>query len=86
MYGELVREKMKQKIEDEVTYFSGTTDIWSSRTMESFMAIMLHALSKDFEMINMALKVDPLKGKHTGQFIKQRMKESFENWVYRKIN
>ena len=84
LYGELVREKMKQKIEDEVTYFSGTTDIWSSRTMESFMAITLHAVSKDFEMINMTLEVDPLKGKHTGQFIKQRMEESFEKWGIQK--
>ena len=84
MYGELVREKMKQKIEDEVTYFSGTTDIWSSRTTESFMAITLHALSKDFEMINMTLEVDPLKGKHTGQFMKQRMIDSFENWGIQK--
>ena len=36
-YGELVREKMKEKLQNDVKYFSATTDIWSSKTMGSFM-------------------------------------------------
>ena len=54
--------------------------------MESFMAITIHALSKDFDMINMTLEVDPLRGRHTGQFIAQRMKDSFDNWGMQKDN
>ena len=34
-YGELVRMKMQNKIDKDINYFSATTDIWSSRTMES---------------------------------------------------
>jgi len=47
-----------------VKIFSTTTDIWSSRTMESFMAITLHAFTDDFNMINITLEVEPLQVKH----------------------
>ncbi len=60
LYGQLVRMKMQNKIDVALNYFSATTDIWSSRTMESFMAMTLHALSKDFEMINLTIEIDPL--------------------------
>jgi hypothetical protein len=43
-YGELVKERLKEKIKDEITYFSATMDIWSSRAMESFVATMMHVL------------------------------------------
>ena len=79
-YGELVRIKMRNKINNDVNYYSTTTDIWSSRTMESFMAITLHALSRDFEMINMTIEIDPLIGRHTGEMICTRMSDAFERW------
>ena len=71
-YDGLVRGKKREKIQDDVKYFSSTTDIWSSRTIESFMAITLHALTEDFHMIIMTLTVDPLKGKHSGDFIHKK--------------
>ena len=79
-YGELVRMKMQNMIDNDINYFSATTDIWSSRTMESFMAMTLHALSKDFEMINLTIEIDPLQGRHTGAMICTRMSDAFERW------
>ena len=38
----------------------------------------LHALSKDFEMINMTIEIDPLIGRHTGEMICTRMSDAFE--------
>ena len=80
-FGELVQSKMKEKIKRDIKYFSTTTDIWSSRTMESFMTITLQALTEDFNMINMTLEVEPLQRKHTGTYIMEKMSESFHNWV-----
>ena len=85
-FGEVVLSKMKEKINNEITFFSATTDIWSSRSMDSFMAITLHELTEDFEMINLTLEVEPLQGKHTGDFIHQMMSESFHKWGLRKEN
>jgi len=78
-YGELVHGKMQEKINNDINYFSATIDIWSSRTMQSFMAITLHALSKDFQMINMTLEIDPLEGRHTGEMICTNMSNAFKD-------
>ena len=83
-FGELVRSKIKEKIKRDIKYFSITTDIWSSRTMESFMAITLHALTDDFNMINMTLEVEPLNGKHTGTYSMGKLIESFINGELKK--
>ena len=71
---------MQEKINNDINYFSATTDIWSSRTMQSFIAITLHALSKDFQMINMTIEIDPLEGRHTGEMICTKMSNAFRNW------
>jgi len=71
---------MQEKINNDINYFSATTDIWFSRTMRSFMSITLHALSKDFQMINMTLEIDPLEGRHTGEMICTKMSNAFRDW------
>jgi hypothetical protein len=75
---------MKEKLQNDVKYFSATTDIWSPKTMESFMALTLHALTEDFEVINLMLAVDPLRGRHTGDFIHCTMQDSFNDWGIQK--
>ena len=37
------------------------------------MAITLHALTEDFNMINMTLEVEPLQGKNTRTYIMENM-------------
>ena len=41
---------VKEKMRNEREYFAMTTDIWSLRVMESFMAETIHYLTEDFEM------------------------------------
>ena len=79
-YGELVQTKMKEKIQNEIEFFSTTTDIWSPCTMESFMAVTLDALTDNFDVINMTLGVDPLLGKHTANFIQTNLNDSFNEF------
>ena len=86
VFGELVELKMKEIIKSDINYFSATTHIWSSRTMDSFMAITLHGLTDNFSMINLTLEVKPLQGKHTGTFIMEQMSESFQKWGILKEN
>ena len=78
-FGELVQKKMKEKINQDVKCFIATTDIWPSQTIESFMAITLHALTQDFDMINLTLAVEPLQGKHTGGFIQKGWHTAYMN-------
>ena len=81
-----VYEFSKTKLKDllkrrgEVHYFSCTSDLWSSRTMEAFLALTIHYLTDDFVMKKFVLKVDPVVGKHTADFIRQIMEDAFEEW------
>jgi hypothetical protein len=75
---------MKEKLQNDIKYFSATTDIWSSKSMESFMPLTLHALTEDFEVINLTLAVDPLRGRHTSDFICRTMQDSFNDWGVQK--
>ena len=67
-------------INKDIKSFSTTTDIRSSRTMESFMALTLHSLTEDFHPINFTLAVEPLRGRHTASFIKKSLEQQFECW------
>ena len=59
--------KLKELLhsEGEMEFFSCTSDIWLSRTMESFLALTIHYLTDNFDMKKFVLKVDPIVGKHT---------------------
>ena len=76
----MLREKIVKKIDEEVKFFTVTTDIWSSRTMESFMALTLHSLAEDFQPINFTLAVELLRERHTAAFIKKSLEQQFECW------
>ena len=80
LFAEMLREKIVEKIDKDVKFFSATTDIWSSRTMESFMALTLHSLTEDFHPINFTLAVEPLRGRHTASFIHKSLQQQFDSW------
>jgi len=53
---ECVMNGVKEMINMEMTYYSLTFDIWSSRVMQSFMAVTLHYLTEEFEVKLLLLK------------------------------
>jgi len=79
----VVMRKVKTKIASETDYFAMTTDIWSSRVMESFMAETLHYLTEDFKMVNLVLEVSPFHESHTDVNISTFWKNAFEKFGLR---
>jgi hypothetical protein len=65
--GNYVMQLIRKDMKHSMLYFGLTTDIWSSRMMQSFMALTIHYLTNDFEMKNAVLEVKPLVGSHTGK-------------------
>ena len=47
---ECVMNGVKETIASEMTYYSMTFDIWSSRVMQSFMGVTLHYLTDNFQV------------------------------------
>lgn len=64
-------------------YFAMTTDIWSSRVMESYMAETLHYLTEDFEMRNLTFEVTPFRGSHTALTIRNFWEDTFSTFGLR---
>ena len=46
--------------------------------METFLSLTMYYLTDDFEMKKFVLKVDPVVGKHTADFIRKITEDAFE--------
>lgn len=62
-----VMNRVKAQIHREAEYFAMSTGIWSSETMESYMAITIHYMTKAYNMKDLNWKL--LHYKDHGQII-----------------
>jgi len=81
-----IRGKIMKMLSGNCKSFSCTSDLWSSRTMNAFMAFTLHFLCEDFKKYNFTLDVKPTVGKHTGEMILHNMKQLLYEWNLREDN
>jgi hypothetical protein len=81
-----LRIKLKEILKEECSYYCATTDIWSSRALDSFMSYTLHYLTADFTMRHWTLEVTPFGGQHTGQRIADRLNQVMAEWNLEKKN
>ena len=70
-----MKKSIKRDIQLNCTYFSSTSDMWSSRTMKAFMALMIHFLTEEFMMHSYTLEAKPVQGKHTDEMIMGEMEK-----------
>jgi hypothetical protein len=73
----MVMKRVQEKMRNEMDYFAMTTDIWSSRVMESYMAETIHYLTEDFEMKTFTMEVTPFPSPQTAERILEFWEESF---------
>jgi hypothetical protein len=52
-----------------------TTDMWTSRCLDSYMSITLHFIDKSFRLHRWTPSVQPFEGRHTGENIQQALDE-----------
>ena len=76
----LVENKMRSLMGGEMKYFAATTDMWSGRTREAFIAVTVHYLTSNFTQRNFTIEVSPVRGRHTAVNIKHVLTESFRHW------
>jgi hypothetical protein len=73
----MVMKRVQEKMRNEMDYFAMTTDIWSSRVMERYMAETIHYLTEDFEMKIFTMEGTPFPSPHTAERILEFWEESF---------
>ena len=76
-----VKERMRELFVKEMDYFAATTDMWTGRTSESFIAITIHYLTEEFEQRNFTIEIAPVRGRHTGEHIASLIREAFDRWA-----
>ena len=75
-----VAKKVAQIIEKECTFYSCTTDMWSSRHRKSFLTLTHHFLNDEFDLKTFVLEIREVQGSHTGEMIMNELKSSFDAW------
>lgn len=65
---------------NEADYFSFTTDMWSSRTLDSYMSLTVHYVNSNWELQAHCLGAFPFREDHTGEHIAQGVLDMLEEW------
>lgn len=62
-------------------YFACTTDLWTSRTVDSYMAVTIHFISDSWEMQSWCLGCAAMHSDHTGENIREVLEETvIQTW------
>lgn len=79
MYTE-TRETIKAELEGS-RFYACTTDLWSSRTMQSYMAVSAQFIKKDWQMQSWCLGCAELNSDHTAESLSEAFTEMLrEQW------
>ena len=76
-------EEVKQLVKHQFTlasYVSLTTDIWTSRTAQSYMTITCHFIDELWEMRSLVLETFHFSTDHTAAHIAAELKKVAEEW------
>ncbi|XP_052456561.1 E3 SUMO-protein ligase ZBED1-like [Carassius gibelio] len=69
-----------QKEMASVTFFSTTTDLWSSRTSEPYISLTVHFVNEEFELKSRCLQTSYFPADHTGENIALGLREALAAW------
>jgi len=76
-------EAEKQRIKASlmnVSCFSITTDMWTSRAKHAYTALTIHYLNADFRLCCHMLEAKEFQVEHTGVQIASELRDILENW------
>jgi len=61
-------------------YFSITTDMWSSNTMEPYLAVTIHFIDKEWELQSYCLQITFVPEDHTADNLMVVLQGVLESW------
>ncbi|GFS04731.1 zinc finger BED domain-containing protein 1 [Elysia marginata] len=64
----------------ELKDVSITTDCWTSRTVESFITVTVHFITKDWQLKSRVLTTTTLQGPHTADNLSTTLRDVFAEW------
>ena len=80
LYSE-VKSELQQKISDqELTFYAGTTDLWSSITCEPYICYTIHYIDRDWNMCSKCLQTHYMPEAHTAVNLQEALTASLGQW------
>ncbi|KAL4096990.1 hypothetical protein QTP88_021842 [Uroleucon formosanum] len=76
--------EMKELVEKEAQSVCMTTDCWTSRNNESFMAITIHFIDSNFSLRSVLLGCFEFNDHHTGVNLSEKIKQTLDEWNLKK--
>lgn len=73
------RQKIRAELE-EVAFYSATTDMWSSRTMQPYMSLTVHYINDSWTLRSTCLQTAYFPDNHTGEIIAHGLKDALSSW------
>ena len=73
----------QEKVVEElhaVTYFSVTTDMWSSIGIKSYISCTIHFIDHQWNLKNRCLQTQFLPEDHTAEVLSEAMEATLETW------
>lgn len=65
---------------DGVSFYSATTDLWSSRVMQPYLSLTLHFINDDWTLRSVCLQTAYFHDEHQGEIIAQGLKDALSSW------
>lgn len=65
---------------DGVSFYSATTDLWSSRVMQPYLSLTLHFINDDWTLRSVCLQKAYFHDEHKGEIIAQGLKDALSSW------
>ncbi|XP_076281274.1 E3 SUMO-protein ligase ZBED1-like isoform X2 [Lasioglossum baleicum] len=83
MYEDLkndIRKKIHANLAEGELVFAFTADGWTSRSIESYLSLTVHYISKDFKMCHFMLNLTELTESHTAEHLETVLLTSLRTW------
>ncbi|XP_066544980.1 E3 SUMO-protein ligase ZBED1 [Amia ocellicauda] len=78
-----LHKKCKQRVAEELKtkeFFAATSDMWSSRTAESYQSLTVHFITEDFDLKAHCLQTAYFPDDHTEENIAAGLREGLASW------
>ena len=80
LYSE-VKNNLQQKIDNQhLTFYAGTTDLWSSITSEPYLSYTVHFIDNNWNLHAKCLQTHYIPEAHTGVNLKEVLASSLNQW------
>ncbi|KAL7857228.1 hypothetical protein SRHO_G00161270 [Serrasalmus rhombeus] len=74
------RQRITRELEEDVSYYAATTDLWSSRTMQPYISLTVHFINHTWALRSVCLQTAYFPEDHKGEVIAQGIKDTLSSW------